>query len=132
MLLALPIFFQIVLKLLLLKYAQKFVLGCYLFLEVYSFALGKLFAFRLWLIESKFSINILNPHCYCYCYCSLNAARRCWGPADEAASCTSPRQPSRQPAALVASAKLRPVHSVMLSLHFFLGPPLLLPPLTVP
>ena len=33
-----------------------------------------------------------------------NAALRCRGPADEAASRTIPRQPSRQPAALVASA----------------------------
>ena len=63
---------------------------------------------------------------------SRNAVRRCRGPSDEAALRTSPRQPTRHSAALVASAKLRPVHSAMLSAHFFRGRPLLLPPFTVP
>ena len=54
------------------------------------------------------------------------------GPDDEEDVRTYPLQPSRQIAARVASAKLRPVQSEILSAHFFLGLPLARPPLTVP
>ena len=63
---------------------------------------------------------------------SHNAMQRFRGPSDEAALGTKPRQPMRHSAALVASAKLRPVHSATLSAHFFRGRPLLLPLLRVP
>ena len=70
-----------------------------------------------------------NHHHHHHHHLSLNSEGR-WGTTDDFA--TSFLHFSLFSAALWDLANSRPVHSLMLSAHFFLCPPCLLPPFTVP